>query len=91
MTFMSECKDILDQFKKNKDFPGLFDYAVYLAMQIIQSNKLGRRQDEILKEILTEEQLTELHRRTINNMMIPDGYYEEEKDFFNHFADSKRI
>lgn len=89
MTFIEEMQSRLDHYRKTKDFDGLFDYSLYLAQFIINSNKMGRCRDAILKDMLDKDKCEYISRKVVNNMMIPDEFTEIEKAFYKHFADGE--
>lgn len=91
MTFIETTKNRLDKIKAGGDFDEAFNYCVCLAEQIIELNRIGRNRDKAIESVLDEKQINAINKKLFANQMKPDEFYEEEKAFYDHFADIEDI
>lgn len=75
----------LRELREERDFDRCFDYAVYLALQLIESDRIGRRFDDAVQrnlEDVYERSLKEAAGRSLER----DEFFEAEQAFYEEFA-----
>lgn len=84
-TRMEAMAERLRELREERDFDRCFDYAVYLALQLIESDRVGRRFDEAVRRNMEASAYARTLKETAGRCLERDGFFEAEKAFYEEF------
>jgi len=87
ITFMQEETEKLEELIEQNDSKAWKDHCIYLASQIISSNRTGRAMDRAIKKTLSKRKTNKIVRAFFDELASADEFYKEEQEFYDHFEE----
>lgn len=84
-TRIESMRKMLDNLHTEKNFDELFDYALYLANELMFSDKVGRSNDKVIDKMLKPKQCAKYYRSVLSEINKSDEFTQETLDFKQYF------
>ena len=76
----------LRELRKEGRFKEAFEYASYLALQLIESDRIGRAHDRAIRGLLPAKTQTKIIRRFLHECGERDEFFMDERNFYLEFC-----
>ena len=76
----------LRELSEAESFREAYDYAAYLAMQLIESDRIGRAHDRAIRGLLPAKTQTKIIRRFLRECGERDEFFQGERNFYLEFC-----
>ena len=76
----------LRELREAGSFREAYDYAAYLAMQLIESDRIGRAHERAIRGILPAKTQTKIIRRFLRECGERDEFFQDERSFYLEFC-----
>ena len=76
----------LRELREAGSFREAYDYAAYLAMQLIESDRTGRAHDRAIRGLLPAKTQTKIIRRFLRECGERDEFFQDDRSFYLEFC-----
>jgi len=83
MVFMDECLDKIQELEESRSFEDAMSYIKYLAILLIDSNRVGRSLDRAIAKSTTKRKTKKIFAKAIVELLLGDEYTEKEEEFID--------